>query len=245
MRRRKRVYFTGTAETPIEQQLYWVSYEQPGAPVRVTEAAGTTTRDGQGRDPRADHAVEPVAAVADLSRRRQRASASPGSSRMRSTPSHPYAPYLDSHVQPTFGTHHRPGRLEALLPDAHAAAGAGQALSGLLLRLWRSARAAGDRRLVRLAAAARGAGRPGLDRLHDRQSRHQPPRDQVRKCGLSRDGRRRGQGPAGRRRMAQAAAVRRSVQDRGDGLVIWRLHDPEAAGEGAGRVRGGRRQSRR
>jgi dipeptidyl-peptidase-4 len=33
-----RVYFTGTAETPIEQQLYWASYVSPGAPHRVTEA---------------------------------------------------------------------------------------------------------------------------------------------------------------------------------------------------------------
>src|SRR3954447_17222984 len=33
----RRVYFTGTAETPIEQQLYWVSYEKPVRPVRVTE----------------------------------------------------------------------------------------------------------------------------------------------------------------------------------------------------------------
>ena len=32
-----RVYFTGTAETPIEQQLYWVGYKAPGAPQRVTE----------------------------------------------------------------------------------------------------------------------------------------------------------------------------------------------------------------
>ncbi|MFL6829815.1 MAG: DPP IV N-terminal domain-containing protein, partial [Sphingomicrobium sp.] len=35
----KRVYFTGTVETPVEQQLYWVSYERPEAPVRVTEAS--------------------------------------------------------------------------------------------------------------------------------------------------------------------------------------------------------------
>ena len=33
----KRVYFTGTVEEPIEQQLYWVSYARPAAPVRVTE----------------------------------------------------------------------------------------------------------------------------------------------------------------------------------------------------------------
>ena len=37
----KRVYFTGTAETPIEQQLYWVSYDQPGG-------AGPGDRDAAG-----------------------------------------------------------------------------------------------------------------------------------------------------------------------------------------------------
>ena len=121
--------------------------------------------------------------------------------------------------------HRRAGRDEALLPDARAQAGGGQALPRVLLRLWRAAWAASDRRLVWLAAAARSAGRPGLDRVHDRQPRHQPPRHQVRKCGLSRHGRCRGQGPARGRRMAQEAAVRRSIQARGDGLVIWRLHD--------------------
>ena len=33
----RRVYFTGTAETPIEQQLYWVPLDRPAGPTRVTE----------------------------------------------------------------------------------------------------------------------------------------------------------------------------------------------------------------
>ena len=106
-----------------------------------------------------------------------------------------------------------------------------------LLRLRRAARPAGHQRLVRPAAASRGPGRQGLDRVHHRQSRHQPPRHEVRKRGLSLDGRCRSAGPAGGRRVAQAPAVRRPSQDRGAGLVLRRLHDAEAAREGAGRVR--------
>ena len=40
----KRVYFTGTAETPIEQQLYWVTTTIRARRCGSPSAAGTTTR---------------------------------------------------------------------------------------------------------------------------------------------------------------------------------------------------------
>ena len=40
----KRVYFTGDRETPIEQQLYWVSYARPARRCASPNAAGTTMR---------------------------------------------------------------------------------------------------------------------------------------------------------------------------------------------------------
>ena len=99
-----RVYFTGTAETPIEQQLYWVSFKRPAAPVRVTEAGWYNSAE---MDKGATHALvsrsspaqPPQTYLADASGKRlawveQNALG----------PSHPYAPFLDSHVKPSFGS---------------------------------------------------------------------------------------------------------------------------------------------
>jgi len=99
-----RVYFTGTAETPIEQQLYWVGYKAPGAPQRVTEQGwynkavmdkGAThalvTRSNPGQPSQtylADAVGKRLTWVEENA--------------LNAT--HPYAPYLDSHVKPTFGT---------------------------------------------------------------------------------------------------------------------------------------------
>jgi dipeptidyl-peptidase-4 len=100
----RRVYFTGTAETPIEQQLYWVGYDRPSAPVRVTE---TGWYNNAVMDKRATHALitrsnprqpsQTYLAAADGHR-------VAWIEENALNPSHPYAPYLDSHVQPTFGT---------------------------------------------------------------------------------------------------------------------------------------------
>jgi dipeptidyl-peptidase-4 len=39
--RARRVYFTANLPSPLERQLYWVSLDKPGKPVRVTQDAGT------------------------------------------------------------------------------------------------------------------------------------------------------------------------------------------------------------
>ena len=100
----KRVYFTGTAETPIEQQLYWVSYAQPAAPVQVTE---TGWYNSAKMDKGATHALvtrsnpsqPPQTYLADASGKRLA-----WVEQNALNASHPYAPYLDSHVKPTFGS---------------------------------------------------------------------------------------------------------------------------------------------
>jgi dipeptidyl-peptidase-4 len=99
-----RVYFTGTAETPIEQQLYWVSYDRPGKPVRVTEAGWSNSAV---MDKAATHALvtrsntgQPSQTyLADASGRRLA-----WIEENRLDAAHPYAAYLDSHVKPVFGT---------------------------------------------------------------------------------------------------------------------------------------------
>lgn len=100
----KRVYFTGTLDTPVEQQLYWVSYARPARPVRVTEprwfnqvvmdkaaAHALVTRSNPAQPQQvylADAAGRRLAWVEEN----------------RLGPDHPYAPYLDSHVPAQFGT---------------------------------------------------------------------------------------------------------------------------------------------
>ena len=174
MRARKRVYFTGTAETPIEQQLYWVSYRPARAPVRVTE---TGWYNNAVMDKGATHALVTRSNTAQPS---QTYLADASGKRLTwveenaLNAAHPYAPYLDSHVRPIFGSITGPDGSKLYYRMLSPPRVPGKRYPVYLLRLWRAARAAGDRRLVRRAAAPRGAGRPGLDRLHDRQSRDQP-----------------------------------------------------------------------
>ena len=100
----KRIYFTGTAETPIEQQLYWVNYDRPGTPVRVTEAGWYNNAE---MDKGATHALISRSSTTQPS---QTYLAAANGKRLAwveenaLNASHPYAPYLDSHVKPTFGS---------------------------------------------------------------------------------------------------------------------------------------------
>jgi dipeptidyl-peptidase-4 len=100
----KRVYFTGTLDNPDEQQLYWVSYAKPGRPVRVTEAGwnNSAEMDEQGRRAlvtRSNPGQPSQVYLADAGGRRLA-----WIEENRLDASHPYAPYLDSHVTPVFGT---------------------------------------------------------------------------------------------------------------------------------------------
>ena len=100
----KRVYFTGTAETPIEQQLYWVSYARPAAPVRVTERGWYNNAV---MDKGATHALvsrsnpsqPPQTYLADANGKRLA-----WVEQNALDAAHPYAPYLGSHRVPTFGS---------------------------------------------------------------------------------------------------------------------------------------------
>ena len=100
----KRVYFTGTLDTPIEQQLYWVSYDKPSKPVRVTEPGwfnAVTMDKGAGHVlvTRSNPSQPQQTYLADASGRRLA-----WIEENRIGPDHPYAPYLDSHVPAQFGT---------------------------------------------------------------------------------------------------------------------------------------------
>ena len=101
----KRVYFTAFYDHPDEQHLYWTSLDKPGKVVRVTEAGWSTSeaRMDKGADRALIFRSNPnhpsQVYLADASGRRLA-----WIEENRLDASHPYAPFLDSHVTPVFGT---------------------------------------------------------------------------------------------------------------------------------------------
>jgi dipeptidyl-peptidase-4 len=99
-----RLYFTGTQETPLEEQLYWIRTDRPSKPVRVTESGWWN---GAVMDKGATHAL---ITRSNTTQPNQTYLADADGHRLawveenRLDASHPYAPYLDSHVAPVFGT---------------------------------------------------------------------------------------------------------------------------------------------
>ncbi|HEX5184366.1 MAG TPA: S9 family peptidase [Allosphingosinicella sp.] len=102
--KKHRLYFTGTEETPLEEQLYWINYDKPSKPVRVTESGWWN---GAVMDKAATHALitrsnpmQPAQTyLADADGHRLA-----WIEENKLDASHPYGPYLDSHVAPVFGT---------------------------------------------------------------------------------------------------------------------------------------------
>jgi dipeptidyl-peptidase-4 len=148
--RRHRVYFTGNLDTALERQLYWVDYRHPGPPRRVTEAGWWN---GAEMDEGATHAIvtrsnpgqPPQVYLADAEGGRI-----VWIEENRLDSSHPYAPFLAAHVQPTFGTlaaadgtvlHYRmlspprePGRRYPVFVQVYGGPGAGRQVT----RAWGS-----------------------------------------------------------------------------------------------------------
>jgi dipeptidyl-peptidase-4 len=99
-----RLYFTGTEETPLEEQLYWIHTDRPSKPVRVTESGWSNAAV---MDKAATHAL---VTRSNTTQPNQTYLADADGHRLawieenKLDASHPYAPYLDSHVVPVFGT---------------------------------------------------------------------------------------------------------------------------------------------
>jgi dipeptidyl-peptidase-4 len=100
----RRVYFTGHSDHPDERHLYWVSLDRPGKPVRVTEPGWTNSAEMDAAATRA------LVFRSNPNQPTQVYLAGASGNRLawieenRLDASHPYAPFLDSHVAPTFGT---------------------------------------------------------------------------------------------------------------------------------------------
>ena len=103
--RARRVYFTGSHDHPDEQHLYWTSLDRPGKIVRVTEPGWHTS------DVEMDEAAtRSLVFRSNPNHPTQVYLADAKGQRLawieenRLDASHPYAPFLDSHVTPVFGT---------------------------------------------------------------------------------------------------------------------------------------------
>lgn len=99
-----RIYFAGNAETPLENQLYWVRSDRPSKPARVTEAGWSNAAVMDKTATRAlvtrSNPLQPEQTyLADANGKRLA-----WIEENRVDAAHPYGPYLDSHVAPVFGT---------------------------------------------------------------------------------------------------------------------------------------------
>ncbi len=100
----RRVYFTANLPSPVERQLYWVSLDRPRQPVQVTQGAGWHSA-SMSKDARVfldgySNATTPRS----VTLRTVRGTAITALLANPLDASHPYAPYLDEHAVPEFGT---------------------------------------------------------------------------------------------------------------------------------------------
>jgi dipeptidyl-peptidase-4 len=102
--RTRRVYFTANLPSPIERQLYWVSLDKPGKPVRVTQGAGwhgvSMSKDARVFVDGYSNTATPRSVTL------RTANGAPLAVMLANKldAAHPYAPYAASHAQPEFGT---------------------------------------------------------------------------------------------------------------------------------------------
>lgn len=102
--RARRVYFTANLPSPVERQLYWVSLDKPAKPLRVTAGAGThaTTMSMDARvfvDTFSSTETPP-----NVTLRRADGELLTELVPNKLDATHPYAPFVDQHVQAEIGT---------------------------------------------------------------------------------------------------------------------------------------------
>lgn len=102
--RRRQAFFLASKDSPLERQVWRVSYARGGAPQALTQGAGTWSASfaGDGRSfvgTYSDPSTPPRTALYDAAGRRLR-----WIEESRLDDTHPYAPYRDAHRVPQYGT---------------------------------------------------------------------------------------------------------------------------------------------
>jgi dipeptidyl-peptidase-4 len=239
---RKVVIFGASMDSPLERRIYEVSYAKPGTPKALTPGGGWWTAkvaDTGGafaasyndpKTPPPDRALFGRRQAGALDRGKQ---AGRGASllALRGEPA-------DAGVRNAQGRR----RPDDVLRDPQADEfRPGQEVSGHRLGLWRPARPAGQQDLAEPVGAHLSRSR--LCDLQAGQSRQRQSLGRLQARPGPPHGHGRGRRPAARRQVPGQPSLRRRQQAGRDGLVLRRLHDPDAD-DGAGHAVQGRRGGR-
>jgi dipeptidyl-peptidase-4 len=224
---RKVAIFAASIDTPLERRIYEVSYAKPGKPKALTPAGGWWTAKV------ADTGGAFAATYDDPKTPPQTALYSADGKRVRwieenkLAEGHPYWPYAATLPVPEYGTL-KASDGETLYYEILKPIGIRrqQEVSGHRLGLWRPARPAGQAGPGRAVGAHLSGSR--LRHLPPGQPRQRQPLGQVQARAGPPHGHGRGRGPTGRRQVPQRPALCRRRQAGRDGLVVRRLHDPDA-----------------
>lgn len=99
-----RIYFTGNLDTPLEQHLYSIDMNRPGAPRRLTEQGFWNAAEMDGGATRALVTRSSPTQPAQVYLADARGERLAWIEENRLDDSHPYGPFRAGHVAPTFGT---------------------------------------------------------------------------------------------------------------------------------------------
>lgn len=102
--RARRVYFTANLPSPLERQLFWVSLDKPGEPRRVTEGDGLHVVTLSQNSTVFVDSFSNVGTPPRTALRQAGGKLITWLSANELNGSHPYAPFVDEHVLPEFGT---------------------------------------------------------------------------------------------------------------------------------------------
>ena len=240
----RRVYFTANLPSPVERQLYWVSLDRPARPLRVTAGAGThdITMSMNARvfvDRFSNVDTPPNVTL-------RRANGEPLTELVpnKLDAAHPYAPFVDEHVEAEFGTLAaadgqlmyyellkprvlEPGKRYPVLVDVYGGPGV-QRVTNAWGNLFHQYLA--QHGYVVFTLDNRGSGFRGT---------------KFETALGQRDGRNPGAGPGAGRGIPAQPAVRGRQAHRHLRLELRRLHDTHVPDAGARRLRGRRRRRAR
>jgi hypothetical protein len=224
---RKVAIFTASIDTPLERRIYEVSYAKPGKPKALTPAGGWwTAKVAEAGNAftagYSDPKTPPQTALYDATGKRVR-----WIEENRLDANHPYGPYAATLPVPEYGTLKASDgevlHYEILKPIGFDPAKKYPAIVSVY-----GGRARPDRQPLVAEGRRASVPRGRLRHLQAGQPRQQQPLGQVQAGARPPHGHGRGRGPVGRRQVPGGPSLCRSRQLGRHGLVVRRVHDPDA-----------------